>query len=91
MHEASLLWDRRELAGTEDEEKKRAHQCGADTRMKIKSVGRGRHLINLYPVCKALLQCSQKLKELFIIFFFFFVDSFQRLWLYLDDFQIFTA
>lgn len=71
MHEASLLWDRRELAGTEDEEKKRAHQCGADTRMKIKSVGRGRHLINLYPVCKALLQCSQKLKELFIIFFFF--------------------
>ena len=90
MREASLLWDRRELAGTENEEKERAHQCGADTRMKIKDVGRGRHLINLYPVCKALLQCSQKLKELFIVFFFL-VDSFQRLWLYLDDFYILTA
>ena len=79
MHEASLLWDRRELAGTENEEKERAHQCGADTRMKMKDVGRGRHLINLYPVCKDLLQCSQKLTGLFIIFFFFFlVDSFQR-------------
>jgi len=88
MREASLLWDRRELAGTENEE--RAHRCGADTRMKIKDVGRGRHLINLYPVCKALLQCSQKLKELFIIFFFL-VDSFQRLWLYLDGFYICTA
>ena len=70
MREASLLWDRRELAGTENEEKERAHQCGADTRMKIKDVGRGRHLINLYPVCKALLQFSQKLKDLFIVFFF---------------------
>jgi len=58
MREASLLWDRRELAGTENEEKKRAHRCGADTRMKIKDVGRGNQNVSFIIYYRIVRKCD---------------------------------